>query len=251
MYFSTNTATINNVKKTDALRFLILRTIGNFLVLFAVFGILATFGPALYYEVAFHVAQARGVHYVVSQTTQLPTESTQNQAQNQRITGGTASFADVLAGPKEQVLAPPDPSFSILIPKIGASAKVFPNVDISNQNSYLPILMQGVAHAAGSVFPGINGNIYLFAHSTDNFWDVGRYNAVFYLLKDLNKGDEVAIFYQNKRYNYIVTGSKIVGPSDVSYLVNSQNQNKQQLVLQTCWPPGTTLQRLLVFAVPK
>ena len=233
------------------MRFLILRTIGNFLVLFAVFGILATFGPALYYEVAFHVVEARGVHYVVSQTAQLPTINTQNQAQALQSFGGTASFADVLAGPKEQVLMPVDPGFSILIPKIGASAKVFPNVDISNQNIYLPILMQGVAHAAGTVFPGMNGNIYLFAHSTDNFWDVGRYNAVFYLLKDLNKGDEVVIFYQNKRYDYIVTGTKIVNPSDISYLVNGQNQDKQQLILQTCWPPGTTLQRLLVFASPK
>ncbi|MGA2911630.1 MAG: sortase [Candidatus Levyibacteriota bacterium] len=233
--------------RKEMLRFFILRTIGNFLVLFAIFGILATFGPAIYYEVAFHIVEARGVHYVVSQTPQLPI----TQAQTTQLSGGTASFADVLAGPQEQVLVPKDPNFSIIIPKIGASAKVFPNVDISNQNVFLPILMQGVAHAAGTVFPGMNGNVYLFAHSTDNFWDVGRYNAVFYLLKDLNKGDEVVIFYQNKRYNYIVTGSKIVSPSDVSYLVNSQNQDKQQLILQTCWPPGTTLQRLLVFAQPK
>jgi sortase A len=239
------------MKKADAIRFLILRTIGNFLVLFSIFGILATFGPALYYEVAYNVVQARGVHYVVSQIPQVTTASAQSTAQAQPVSGGTASFADVLAGPKEQILAPKDTDFSILIPKIGASAKVFPNVDVSNQNVFLPILMQGVAHAAGSVFPGMNGNVYLFAHSTDNFWDVGRYNAVFYLLKNLAKGDDVVIFYQNKRYNYIVTESKIVSPSDVSYLVNSQNLDKQQLILQTCWPPGTTLQRLLVFAQPK
>jgi sortase A len=233
--------------RKEILRFLILRTIGNFLVLFAIFGILATFGPALYYEIAYHVVELRGVRYVVSQDVQLPNMPTQSQPSS----GGTASFADVLAGPQEQILVPKDTDFSILIPKIGASAKVFPNVDVSNQDVFLPILMQGVAHAAGTVFPGMNGNVYLFAHSTDNFWDVGRYNAVFYLLKDLTKGDEVVIFYQNKRYNYIVTGSKIVGPSDVSYLVNSQNQDKQQLILQTCWPPGTTFQRLLVFASPK
>jgi LPXTG-site transpeptidase (sortase) family protein len=235
------------VKYSEAIRFLILRTIGNFLVLFAVFGILATFGPALYYEIAYKVVEIRGVHYVVSQNIQLPNTSVQAAPSS----GGTASFADVLAGPKEQVLMPKDTNFSILIPKIGANAKVFPNVDPSNQDAFLPILMQGVAHAAGTVFPGMSGNIYLFAHSTDNFWDVGRYNAVFYLLKDLTKGDEVVIFYQNKRYNYIVTGSKIVGPSDVSYLMNSQIQDKQQLILQTCWPPGTTFQRLLVFAEPK
>jgi len=234
------------VKKSELLKFLILRTIGNFLVLFAIFGILATFGPALYYEIAYHVVQARGVHYTIASN---PKSQVQNN--NNQLSGGTASFADVLAGPQQQILSPKDTDFSILIPKIGASAKVFPNVDPSNQDAFLPILMQGVAHAAGTVFPGMNGNVYLFAHSTDNFWDVGRYNAVFYLLKDLNKGDEIVIFYQNKRYNYIVTGSKIVNSSDVSALVNSQNQDKQQLVLQTCWPPGTTWQRLLVFASPK
>jgi LPXTG-site transpeptidase (sortase) family protein len=244
------------MKKADAIRFLVLRTIGNFLVLFAIFGILATFGPALYYEVAYHVVQLRGVHYIIALNSKSPAEGEARQGRqiqnnNNQSSGGTASFADVLAGPKEQILIPKDTDFSIVIPKIGASAKVFPNVDPSNQDAFLPILIRGVAHAAGTVFPGMNGNVYLFAHSTDNFWDVGRYNAVFYLLKDLAKGDEVVIFYQNKRYNYIVTGSKIVNSSDVSDLVNSQNQDKQQLVLQTCWPPGTTWQRLLVFASPK
>jgi LPXTG-site transpeptidase (sortase) family protein len=233
------------VKYSEAVRFLILRTIGNFLVLFAVFGILATFGPALYYEINFRIVQARGVRYEISNL------KSQISNPNQYLSKGTTSFADVLAGPKEQILIPLDSNFSIIIPKIGASAKVFSNIDPSNQDDFLPILQKGVAHAAGTVFPGMKGNIYLFAHSTDNFWDVGRYNAVFYLLKDLQKGDEVVIFYQNTRYNYIVTDSKVVDPSDVSYLINSQNQTKQQLILQTCWPPGTTWQRLLVFASPK
>jgi sortase A len=186
------------------------------------------------------------VHYFVNSKLKTQNSKVAN-AQNT----GINNFAQVLAGPKVQELIPSDTDFSILIPKIGASAKIFPNVDPSNQNQFLPILMHGVAHAAGTIFPGMNGNIYLFAHSTDNFWDVGRYNAVFYLLKDLKKGDQVVIFYQNVRYNYVITGSKIVSPSEVSYLVDSQKQDKQTLILQTCWPPGTTFQRLLVFASPK
>jgi len=240
--------------KKEVIRFLILRTIGNFLVLFAIFGIIATFGPALYYEINFRIAEARGIHYVVSSELRVQnsevTKAPSSELPKTQNTG-IADFAQVLAGPKVQELIPSDTQFSIVIAKIGATAKIFPNVDPSNQNQFLPILMKGVAHAAGSVFPGMNGNVYLFAHSTDNFWDVGRYNAVFYLLKDLKKGDDVVIFYQNKRYNYVVTGSKIVDPSNVSDLANSQNQNKQQLIMQTCWPPGTTFQRLLVFASPK
>ena len=252
------------MNRKDLLRFLILRTIGNFLVLFAIFGIFATFGPAIYYEVSFKVLQLRGVRYVVAATsTILPTPtSVQGQPQTQITPAptpipnsiksiGVDNFGQVLTGPKVQVLTPKDTKFSIIIPKIGASAKIFPNIDPSDENQFLPILLKGVAHAKGTVFPGMKGNIYLFAHSTDNFWDVGRYNAVFYLLKDLQPGDDIVIFFENKRHDYIVKSSKIVGPSDVSYIVNSQKQKKEQLILQTCWPPGTAWQRLLVFAEPK
>lgn len=236
------------MKHSEIIKFLILRTVGNFLVLFAIFGILATFGPALYYEFSFGISKARGIKYVVSaqNLSQNPSKSNQTTSQS-----GVDNFAEVLSGPKQQILEPKDTKFSILIPKIGASAKVFPNVDASNPSEFLPVLAHGVAHARGTVFPGLKGNVYLFAHSTDNFWDVGRYNAVFYLLKDLRPGDDVIVFFENKRYDYVITGSKTVNPSDVSYLVNAQKKNQEQLILQTCWPPGTTLQRLLVFAKPK
>lgn len=253
------------MKRSELLRFLILRTIGNFLVLFAIFGIFATFGPALYYEVSFKILQARGVRYVIAATNLTPTPTPTpitGQPQPQItaaptpsptpvISVGVDNFAQVLTGPKEQILTPKDTRFSILIPKIGASAKVFPNIDPSNEDEFKKVLLQGVAHARGTVFPGIKGNTYLFAHSTDNFWDVGRYNAVFYLLKDLTPGDEIVIFFENKRYNYIVKNTKIVNPSDVSYIVNAQKQDKEVLILQTCWPPGTAWQRLIVFAEPK
>ena len=254
-----------HMNNSEKVKFLILRTIGNFLVLFAIFGILSTFGPAIYFEVNYQIVKARGIKYTVQaqvppvekptlpgtiDTTPAPVIEPQGD-QNPPESGGVDNFAQVLLGAKEQILVPKDTQFSIVIPKIGASAKVFPNVDPSNEDSFLPILMQGVAHARGSVFPGIIGNTYMFAHSTDNFWDVGRYNAVFYLLKDLKPGDEIIVFFQNKRYDYIVNESKIVSPDDISHLVNAQNSGKEQLILQTCWPPGTTWQRLLVFAKPK
>lgn len=224
------------MNKND-LRFLILRTIGNFLFLFAIFGVIATFGPAGYYEAQYRIIQARGVSFEVNET--IASEPKQ-----------TASFADLLTGAKEQELSPTDTEFSILIPKIGASSKIIPNVDPSDENKFGPALQQGVAHAQGSVFPGLTGNVYLFAHSADNFWDAGRYNAIFYLLKDLKEGDEVVVFYKGERHNYFVTGTKIVDPSDVSFITQAQ-EGGEQLILQTCWPPGTAFKRLLVFARPR
>ena len=165
------------MKRSEIIKFLILRTIGNFLVLFAIFGILATFGPALYFEVNYQIVKTRGIRYVVvsslkSQNPNSKPEDAQSiqitpePEQNTQSTGGVESFTDVLLGAKEQVLVPKDTEFSIIIPKIGASAKIFPNVDPSNSDEFLPILMKGVAHAKGTVFPGIVGNTYLFAHST-------------------------------------------------------------------------------------
>lgn len=220
----------------DAIRFLILRSIGNFLVLFALFGIGMTFGPAAYEEIRYHIDRANGVQYVAASVTQ------QREYQNGQL-------AQVLGNAKEKVLVAPDPFFSIIVPKIGASARVLPNIDPANEDEYLAALKQGVAHAKGSVFPGLLGTTYLFAHSTDSFWDVGRYNAVFYLLKDLTIGDDIYVFFQNQRYNYKVTDVRIIDPGQVNFLTQAQ-QSEEQLVLQTCWPPGTTLKRLIVVARP-
>jgi LPXTG-site transpeptidase (sortase) family protein len=164
--------------------------------------------------------------------------------------GQESLFGSIISGDKEQVLSVKDTDFSIVIPKIGASEKVIANVDPGVEKEYKKSLLEGVAHAKGSSLPGLNGSTYIFAHSADSFWNVGRYNAVFYLLKELKPGDEIIIVFQGKRFNYKVTETKIVDPSEVSYLEAKIGQG-EQLILQTCWPPGTTFKRLLVFAKPE
>lgn len=211
-------------------RLLILRSIGNFLLFFALFGIGATIGPALFYELRFQVDNLTGTKYVV-----------QDQA--------VASQLGKLSS-NEKILTPPDTYFSIVIPKIGASARVIINVDPTNETDYLAALKKGIAHAKGTVFPGMQGTSFYFSHSTDSFWDVGRYNAIFYLLKDMQIGDNVYIFFKNYRYNYKVTQTEIIDPHDVDLLVNAQNNKEEKVVLQTCWPPGTTWKRFIVIAKP-
>lgn len=236
--------------QSEIIKFLILRSVGNFLLLFAIFGVFATFGPTIYYEAQYKLREYRGVSYQLLDPIANKNEpSFPSNGSSQTTTDD--SFASILADKRTRVLIPKDTNFSIVIPKIGANARIFPNVDSSNQETFLPILQQGVAHSAGTVFPGMSGNIYLFAHSTDNFWNVGRYNAVFYLLKNLAEGDEVILFFENARHNYVVTESKILDGNDVSYIVNARHQNGEILILQTCWPPGTTWKRLLILAKPK
>ncbi|MBI5044668.1 MAG: sortase [Candidatus Levybacteria bacterium] len=229
--------------RNEKLRYMAIRSLGNFLLLISLYGVIATFSPAILYEAQFRIAQLRGVQFNISKD-----NFGNGVVAAENIQPG---FGDIIAGAKEQVLVPPDPRFSIIIPKIGAAAKIWPNVDPLSEKDFLPKLQDGVAHAKGSVFPGMQGNIYLFAHSTDNFWNVGRYNAIFYLLKELQKGDKISIYFEDTRYNFVVDHSVVKDPQDVDLLVNSQIPGKEQLILQTCWPPGTTWKRLFVIATPE
>jgi LPXTG-site transpeptidase (sortase) family protein len=147
----------------------------------------------------------------------------------------------------EKPLTAPNTDFSIIIPKIGAVAPIIANVDPSDPKIYLAALKKGVAHAQGSVLPGEEGNVYLFAHSTDAFYNVGSYNAVFFLLGKLQIGDEVDIYYQDSLFRYAVYDKKVVSPDSSQYF-GAILPGEKTLTLQTCYPPGTTLERLIVLA---
>jgi len=246
--FSTGSGS-KNFKHREIIKFIILRTLGNFLVLFAVWGMVMTFGPAIYLDLLYRVNSLRNVTYIVRSTdTEVPVDNRNIIPTPQIAVSGTL-FGQLAGGNKVEVLDPVSTQFGIVIPKIGANAPIFPNVDAGKPEVYLPYLQNGVAHAAGTVFPGVKGNTYLFAHSTDSFWNIGRYNAVFYLLKELNNGDEINIYLNGVRHIYHVVNKLVVNPGDISYL--TQETPYEQLTLQTCWPPGTTFKRLVILARPE
>lgn len=145
----------------------------------------------------------------------------------------------------EQSITPVDTGFGIVITKININAKIFPEIDSQNPQEFLPILKKGVAHAKGSVYPDQDGNVFLFAHSTDAFYNVAHYNAVFFLIGKLEKGDEIDIFYKEERYKYEVINKAVVSPDMLGQYVKEHTGGKT-LTLQTCYPPGTTLKRLIV-----
>ncbi len=174
-----------------------------------------------------------------------------DQVQNRKyvVAGDPAAAGQVNPLAEKQrplEITPLSTSFGIVIPKIAANARVIDNVNPGDSTAYMAALKEGVAHALGTAYPGEVGDTYLFAHSVGNFWEVNQWNAVFYLLRELRPGDEVDIFYKEKRYIYIVYDQKTVNPDETGYL--EAQTNFPRLTLQTCWPPGTTLKRLLVFA---
>lgn len=222
---------------------LLLRTLGNFLIFSSLFIIAKTFYQPVVEEVKYFVDQQTQKEYVVA--------APQEAAVIQKEFSGKAkkgALAQALNVEPVEVLVPEDPEFSVVIPKIAANANVLANVNPADEVEYLDALQHGVAHAEGTAFPGEGGHIFMFAHSTDYIWNVGTYNAVFYLLYKLEEGDEVNIFYKGARHVYRVTGKQVVDPSEVEYL--TRKTDSEFLTLQTCWPPGTTLKRMLIFAEP-
>ena len=120
---------------------------------------------------------------------------------------------------------------------------------MSDSKIYQRALTQGVAHAKNTSTPDKNGNTFIFAHSAGNWYQANQFNAVFYLLNKLETGDEIIVYYQSQKYIYSVDEIKFVKPDEINYLSNQLNTNK--LTLMTCWPPGTTLKRLVVIGTLK
>lgn len=242
----------HHARRHDIVKFLIIRTISNFLILITIFGLIFTFGPAIYYETEYRLGQAFGVEYILQED--IPQSELSGFGRLledlERNPGGHENvFGAIVNGERKQIILPKNADFSVVIPKIGANSNIIENVDPSNEDEYLRALAQGVAHAKGTSFPGLGGTTYLFAHSADNFWNVGQYNAIFYLLNKLEPGDEVNVYFHGVRYKYLVEKTEIVDPEQVEFITSQRGQG-EELILQTCYPPGTTWKRLLVFAKP-
>jgi LPXTG-site transpeptidase (sortase) family protein len=138
----------------------------------------------------------------------------------------------------------------IVIPKIGKNIPLV-NVehhDASNSSEWHKIFMQelekGIIKYPGSADPGQKGNSFIFGHSSNYPWAKGEYNDVFALLNELDNGDEIIVYFEQKKFVYVVKDKKIVKPGHVSSLGGTNDMS--QLTLMTCWPLGTTLNRLLV-----
>lgn len=140
----------------------------------------------------------------------------------------------------------------IVIPKIGRN---IPLLDVKQQtvsgpseleDIFMKDLEKWVIRYPGSAKPWDTGNTFIFGHSSNFPWLPGDYNDVFALLNELDAGDKIIVYYKQKKYTYEVGEKNVIKPWDISILKKG-NENSG-LSLMTCWPVGTTLNRLIVSA---
>ncbi len=163
-----------------------------------------------------------------------------------RLEDGWMHFGDLVSlRAQGEILGVPDADFSLFVPKIGVLTRVIANINAGDETQYKKALQEGVAHAAGTGFPGEGRTIFLFAHSVGRPEDIFSYNAVFYLLKDLEIDDRVTLIFGGKKYEYEVFDKRVAEADEVGYFDLGEGE---VLVMQTCWPPGTTWKRIMVLA---
>jgi len=102
-------------------------------------------------------------------------------------------------------------------------------------------LKQGVGQHIGSGLPGQAGNLVLSAHN-----DI--YGELFRRLDKLQKGDEILILTQDSTFTYVVTGTKIVAPTEVDVL---EPTAEATITLISCYPYLVDTKRIVVQGILK
>jgi len=138
--------------------------------------------------------------------------------------------------------APVDTQSILRIDKTNVKTPIIWNVE---ESKIIDNLSGGVVHYDGTSLPGQGGNVFIVGHSSNYPWNQNDYNHVFSLLDKLVSGDRISLNYADKTYSYEVVEKKVVSPSNVEVL---NSTNREILSLMTCWPVGTTLNRLIIIS---
>jgi len=150
-------------------------------------------------------------------------------------------------------ITPPDtrviiPRIGINVPVVTVGSDALINKDWEKLEQQIQeALRDGVVHYPSSAFPDENGNVVITGHSSYFPWDPGRFKDVFALLHQVQVGDNVYMYYHQKKYSFEVYETKVVLPNQVDVLTQS---GENRLTLITCTPVGTNLKRLIVLAKP-
>lgn len=135
---------------------------------------------------------------------------------------------------------------TVIVPAINVQLPVDFSIKTTAENDIEDSLNNGVVHYASTVYPGQNGNVALFGHSSQNIFNNGKAKFAFVALHLVKTGDVFYITYQGKVYAYQVFAREIVPPTQVSVL-NDTKGEQATAVLITCDPPGFSTNRLVVW----
>jgi sortase A len=125
----------------------------------------------------------------------------------------------------------PEQAIRIQVPAIGVDAPVV-------QGDGWEQLKKGVGQHIGTTDPGKAGNLVLSAHN-----DI--FGEIFRDLDQLNPGDEIILFTNQRSYTYTVVDSQVVEPTAVEVM---QPTKQATVTLISCYPYLVDDQRIVITA---
>ena len=126
-----------------------------------------------------------------------------------------------------------DPVGRLRVPRLGVNMVVV-------QGTGTEPLKKGPGHYDGSFLPGQGELIYVAGHRT-------TYGAPFARIDSLRPGDKVVFEVPYGRFEYRVTGHRIVDATAVGVL---RSRGREEIALQACHPRFFASQRYIVYARP-
>jgi sortase A len=120
---------------------------------------------------------------------------------------------------------------TIAIPKIGVEMTMYEGIRMTT-------LDRGPGHWPGTAMPGEVGNVVVGGHRTSK-------HRVFRDVDQLVPGDEIVFTDQNGVHTYLVNRIEIVDPTAIWIVDPTETPTA---TLFACHPPGSTRQRIIVFA---
>ncbi len=148
--------------------------------------------------------------------------------------------SDPIEGVASEPVTPPEDAWAeepivelgtISIPKIDVEMTMFEGIRLST-------LERGPGHWPGSAMPGQVGNVVVGGHRVSS-------HAVFRHVDQLESGDEIVFEDETGRHVYLVRDVQIIDPYDVWIVDPTETPTA---TLFACHPPGSTAQRIAIFA---
>jgi LPXTG-site transpeptidase (sortase) family protein len=147
-------------------------------------------------------------------------------------------------------------AYSMSIPTLGIRTPILlPSMRFwaSRQWNLLEEQMQvGLRHGSvaypHSAIPGEMGNLIIAGHSSPPTQRAAEsaYGSLFERVPELEIGDQIIVTKNGKRMTYSVSDSTVVSPSETEVL--RQQDDESVIKLITCFPVGTTKDRMVVTA---
>lgn len=132
------------------------------------------------------------------------------------------------------------PSINISVPIVEAGG--------TTPEEYKDALERGVLHFPSTSYPGEKGMTVLLGHSAPLDYPEIDYVWVFSRISELGEGDKIEVCFNNKLTIYTVIdeerGKKVYEVGEDVPSLYPIEEEKKEVVLMSCWPPGDNTNRI-------